>query len=111
MQEALTSLQGTEMKTGPLQSSRILTWKDSERHSGTFTPFVLEGLPVDLWGWDILSHMSVMIYTPSSSAPSIMFNQGYSPGQGVGISGQGRLEPVQTIPKTDRSGLGYPMFL
>lgn len=53
--EALTQLQSICQTNSPLQCSQILKWQDNEGHSRLFQPYVLPGIPVNLWGRDILS--------------------------------------------------------
>jgi hypothetical protein len=40
-------------------------WHDEEGHSGTFLPYVLKDLPVNLWGRDVLQEMGAILYSPS----------------------------------------------
>ena len=55
--------------------------------------FMVPGLPVNLWGRDILSQMKVFMCSPSEVIAQQMLSQGYLPGQGLGKNGQGR--PMQ----------------
>lgn len=48
--EAMTQLQGIGQTNSPLQSSQMLKWQDNEGHSGLFQPYILPGIPVNLWG-------------------------------------------------------------
>ena len=63
LQPSLIHLQGIGLQN-TLQSSKILTWEDSEGNSGTVQPFVVEALPVNLWGRD-LSQMKVITCSPN----------------------------------------------
>lgn len=63
-QPSLTLLQGIGQSKNTLQSSKILTWEDSEGNSSTVQPFVVEALPVNLWGRD-LSQMKVITCSPN----------------------------------------------
>lgn len=102
-----TNLRGIGQSQSPLQSTDFLTWQDMEGHQGTFQPYVLPGLPVNLWGRDVMSKMGVYLYSPSSQVTQQMFNQGFLPSQGLGSGGQGRREPVSPNPNIKRTGLGY----
>ena len=53
--ETITQLQGIGQTRNPEQSSNELHWKDEEGHEGTFKPYVIPHLPVNLWGRDIMS--------------------------------------------------------
>lgn len=103
-----TELQGIGQAQGLLQSSKILNWTDPGRQQGTFCPYVLPGLPVNLWVRDVLSQMHVVVYSPSTQVSHMMFNQGFLPSQGLGKSHQGITAAIQVKPKNDKLGLGYP---
>lgn len=103
-----TELQGIGQAQGPLQSLEILNWTDPDRQQGTFCPYVLPGLSVNLWGRDVLSQMHVTLYSPSTQVSHMMFNQGFLPSQGLGKSHQGITAAIQVKPKNDKLGLGYP---
>lgn len=105
--EAMADLQGIGVAQGPLQSSRALTWSDKEGHTGTFQPFILDHLPINLWGRDVLAQMSLLLYSPRPQVAQMMLNQGHVPGTGLGSEGQGRPFPISPQPHQDRSGLGY----
>lgn len=102
-----TELKGIGQAQAPQQSSDLLSWCDGEGHRGFFRPFIIPGLPVNLWGRDIMSKMGVYLYSPSPQVAQQMFDQGLLPGQGLGIEGQGRQEPVSPAPNSQRAGLGY----
>lgn len=106
-QPSLTHLQGIGISTNTLQSSQILTWEDPDGNSGHIQPFIVPGLPVNLWGRDVLTQMGVYLFSPSTAVTQQMLDQGLLPGQGLGKNGQGRRDPIQTTPKLDRTGLGY----
>lgn len=100
----------------PQKSAKILKWQDPEGHTGYFQPYVLPGLPVNLWGRDILEDMGVILTTqgPSSSqkATRIMQKMGWTQGKGLGKSEQGSRCPVADLPTDtrapkDRRGLGH----
>lgn len=102
-----TDLQGIGQSHSPKQSSNLLSWQDEEGHQGIFQPYVVPGLPVNLWGRDIMSNMGVYLFSPSTQVTQQMFDQGLLPGQGLGTEGQGREEPVSPTPNLQRAGLGY----
>lgn len=110
---SLTDLKGIGQSRNPLVSSRVLNWtdtKDNTGNKGTVTPFVVPDLPVNLWGRDILSQMKVILASPDSLVTHQMLRMGFIPGTGLGRLGQGQVEPVQPIQKTDKFGLGYVDF-
>lgn len=107
VQASLTHLQGIGQSKNTLQSSQLLTWEDEEGNTGTTQPFVVPGLPVNLWGRDILSQMKVIMCSPNDIVTHQMLAQGYLPGRGLGKTGQGDPNPVMATPKPDRSGLGF----
>lgn len=106
-QATMTQLQGIGQSQSPNQSSDLLHWRDSEGHGGTFQPYIIPGLPVNLWGRDVMSKMGVYIYSPSPQVTQQMFDQGMLPKQGLGLSGQGRIKPIQPQKLPPRAGLGY----
>lgn len=107
LQPSFTNLKGIGMADAPLQSVNILKWKDTEGHNGTIQPYVLPGLPVNLWGRDILSQMGAYLYSPNDSVTNMMFHQNYVPGTGLGRHGQGIIEPIVPDNKQDKTGLGF----
>lgn len=106
-QATMTQLQGIGQSQSPNQNSDLLLWRDLEGHEGTFQPYIVPGLPVNLWGRDVMSKMGVYIYSPSPQVTQQMFDQGMLPEQGLGASGQGRIEPIQPQKLPPRAGLGY----
>ena len=87
-----------------------MTWEDSEGNSGTVQPFVVEALPVNLCGRDILSQMEVIMCSPNEIVTQQMLSQGFLPGQGLGKEGQGMPTPISVSHKSDQTGLGYQSF-
>ena len=88
-----------------------MTWEDSEGNSGTVQLFVVvEALPVNLWGRDILSQMKVSMCSPNEIVTQQMLSQGFLPGQGLGKEGQGMPTPKSVSHKSDHTGLGYQSF-
>ena len=49
LKASLTHLQGIGQSKNTLQSSQLLTWEDDEGNSGSIQPYVVPGLPVNLW--------------------------------------------------------------
>ena len=82
-QPFLTDLQGIGQSTNTLQSSKILTWEDSEGNSDTVQPFVVEALPVNLWGRDILSQMKVIMCSSNKIVTQQMLSQDILSAQGL----------------------------
>lgn len=106
LQSALTDLRGIGQTQNPQISSKILHWQDEEGHSGTFQPYVVAGLPVNLWGRDIMAEMGVYLHSPCATVTQQMMNQGFLPGQGLGKNNQGSLDPVSPKVNLYREGLG-----
>ena len=110
-QPSLTHLQGIGQSKNTLQSSKILTWEGSEVNSGTVQLFVVvEALPVNLWGRDILFQMNVIMCSPNEIVTQQMLSQGFLPGQGLGKEGHSMLTPISVSHKCDCTGLGYQSF-
>lgn len=107
---SITHLKGIGQSTNPKQSSKILIWKDKEGNSGQVQPYIVAGLPINLWGRDILSQLKLVMASPNDIIARQMLNQGYLPGQGLGKYSQGIKEPLTVIPKNDRLGLGNNNF-
>lgn len=88
-------------------SAKTLTWHDLENTRGQFQPYVLP-LPVNLWGRDVLTKLNLILTNEySKTSQCMMQSMGYVPGLGLGKHGQGKTEPIRTIPKIDRKGLGF----
>ncbi|XP_042548905.1 endogenous retrovirus group K member 21 Pro protein-like [Dipodomys spectabilis] len=104
---SLTSLKGIGHAIDPQQCSAILNWKDDEGHSGTFQPYVLDHLPINLWGRDIMEKMGVYLLSPNDVVTRQLLDQGLLPSGGLGIDQQGIREPIQPQPRPNRLGLGY----
>lgn len=107
LNQSHTELQGVGEVTAPLQIAQLLTWEDEDRQTGTFTPYVLPGFPVNLWGQDILSQMGVIFQSPNNIITHQMFQQGFNPNKGLGKNQQERTTPIVPMPKLDTKGLGY----
>lgn len=106
LQPSMTHLQGIGQSHNTLQSSQWLPWQDKEGNKGTVRPFVIPGLPVNLWGRDILSQMGVIMCSPNTVVTRQMLSQGFLPGQGLGKKGQGQLSPIVAEGRKGRAGLG-----
>lgn len=65
-----TALQGVGQSTSPYQSSAILKWNNDEGAQGTFQPYILPHLPVNLWGRDIMEQMGLVLWQPETPVQS-----------------------------------------
>ena len=110
LETTATHLKGISQTQDTLQSSKLLTWKDKENNTDTVKPFVVSGLPVNLWGRDILSQMGMMMCSPNEIITNQMLKTGFLPGKGLGKNEQGIVEPIMPIPKRGRGGLGADLF-
>ncbi|XP_036025209.1 endogenous retrovirus group K member 7 Pro protein-like [Onychomys torridus] len=107
---SLTDLKGIGQSSNILQFSKVLAWTDEEGNQGTVTPFVVPGLPVNLWGQDIFSQMKVILYSPNEVVTQQMLRLCFIPGKGFSKLQQGRTQPIAPTIKTDRLGLGFEGF-
>lgn len=101
----------TGLGTAPAvaRSAQILTWENvANRQAGTFCPYVILGLPISLWGRDILTQMGMLLYSPDNWVSSEMIKMGYDPDKGLGKNQEGQLFPIVAKPKIDKCGIGYP---
>ncbi|XP_026956270.1 endogenous retrovirus group K member 10 Pro protein-like [Sagmatias obliquidens] len=107
LQQSSQTLQGLGYAKTPNLSLKLLTWK-FEKHSGCFQPFVVDGLPFNLWGRNVQSQMKLTLTNDySEAAQKIMLKQGYVPDRGLGRRLQGIQSPLELIQKRDRAGLGF----
>ncbi|XP_049563820.1 endogenous retrovirus group K member 7 Pro protein-like [Orcinus orca] len=91
------------------KSTQILNWENTaNKQAGSFCPYVIPGLPMSIWGRDILMQMGMLLYSPDDWVSSQMLKMGYDPDKGLGKNQEGRLYPVVTEPKNDKHGVGYP---
>lgn len=105
--EAMTQLQGVGQANGLLQSSDLLQWKDEGGHEGEFQPYILDKLPINLRGRDVLSKMGVYLYSPDSAVIRQMSDQDPLPQAGLGPQGKGRSTPIIPQTRPPRIGIGY----
>lgn len=77
--QAMTDLQGIGQSKAPMISSQMLIWSDHEGHKGEFQPYVLEDLPVNLWGRDIMEKMGVYLHSSNPAVTQQLLNQGLLP--------------------------------
>ena len=82
LQATATHLKGIGQSQNTLQSSKVLQWRDKEGNSGIVTPSVVDGLPINLWGRDILTQMGVIMMSPNEAVSKMMLKSGYLPGKG-----------------------------
>lgn len=104
---ATANLQGIGQVSQPQQSAQLIKWEDLEGNTGYFTPYVLNHLPINLWGRDILEQMGVLLMSPNAVVTAQMLNQGFYPVKGLGKRQQGRVSPIPMSPQQGRRGLGY----
>ncbi|XP_044531106.1 endogenous retrovirus group K member 6 Pro protein-like, partial [Gracilinanus agilis] len=110
LQPSNTHLSGIGQVQDTLQSSKLLNWQDTEGNSGTTRPYVVAGLPVNLWGRDILAQMRLLMVSPSDAVTTTMLKSGYLPGKGLGKNEQGSLHPIFPPAQTDKKGFGSKNF-
>lgn len=103
----ITHLTGIGQSRNPERSSKLLTWKDEKGHHGHIQPYIVAGLPFNLWGRDLLAQIGMVIGSPNDIVTAQMLKNGYVPGTGLGKNQDGILDPIQTKSKTDRTGLGH----
>ena len=72
----------------------------------TVRSYVLPGIPVNLWGWDILSQMDLLLI--DTKGLDMLLVASYSPGKGLGKNLQGMPALIALAPvKNDCTGLGF----
>lgn len=112
LEQAAFDLIGIGQAQSPLRSTSYITWQLEDGTQGIVKPFVVESLSINLWGRDILSHMSCVITTKNLSEDpnpglEIMKKKGFIPGQGLGKNSQGRVEPIIPLEKHNKYGVGF----
>uniref|UniRef100_A0A5F8GN40 human endogenous retrovirus K endopeptidase n=1 Tax=Monodelphis domestica TaxID=13616 RepID=A0A5F8GN40_MONDO len=110
LQPSTTHLSGIGQVNHTLQSSKFLTWRDAEGNTGTTRPYVVKGLPVNLWGRDILAQMRLLMVSPSDPVTQMMLKSGFLPGKGLGKNEQGNPQPISLTPNRDKAGFGSQNF-
>ena len=87
-------------------SSSPLHWRTKEGKSGTVRPYVLPGLPVNLWGGDILSKMDLLLI--DAKGLDMLLAAGYSPRKRLGKNHQDIPAPlaIDSV-KNDRTRLDF----
>ena len=71
---------------------------------------MVPGLPVNLWGRDILSQMGMMMCSPNEIITNQMLKTGFLLGRGLGKYEQGIVGLIVPTHKKDRGGLGADLF-
>lgn len=110
LEPTVTQLTGIGQTQNTLQSSKILKWEDPEGNTGTVKPYVVEGLPLNLWGRDIMTQMGVIMMSPNDKVAQMMLKSGFLPGKGLGKKEDGITQAILPTPKSDRMGLGANLF-
>ena len=104
---ASADLQSVGQVSLPQQSARQLQWEDPKGNTGLVKPYVLDHLPVNLWGRDVLAEMGVLLFSPNSVVTSQMFNPGLNPTKELGKMQQGRLFPIPASHQQGQIRLGH----
>ena len=107
LETTMTHLQGIGQSKNPQCSANLLIWKDKENNQGYIQPYVVEGLPLNLWGRDLLTQMGMMMGSPNSIVTKQMLTQGFLPSQGLGKRSSGIKAPISPTPNPSRAGLGH----
>lgn len=104
-------MHGLGIASNPDRSATLLNWRDDEGHQGLVQPYILDHLPVNLWGRDVMEGMDLKLTLdiPFSSlqANTIMLAQGHIWGKGLGNNQQGITNPTEPQKKENRTGLGF----
>ncbi|XP_014437508.1 endogenous retrovirus group K member 6 Pro protein-like [Tupaia chinensis] len=103
----LPYLKGIGQSQNPEKSTKVLQWTDKEGNQGTIQPFIIEGLPINLWSRDLLSQTSLIMFSPSDTVTVQMLAQGYTPGKGLGKNESSIIHPLIPKPKFNRTGVGH----
>lgn len=78
-QEAYTALQGIGQSTAPRQSSALLRWRTDAGAEGTIQPYIVDNLPVNLWGRDLMQQMRLYLGGPDLDSPPRLSASAYFP--------------------------------
>ena len=107
LQTSSQTLQGLGYAKAPQISSKTLTWH-FENQRGKFQPFVVEGLPLNLWGRDVQSQMKLKLTNDySETAQQMLLRSGFIPGRGIKKNLQGIATPIEAQGNPNRRGLGF----
>jgi hypothetical protein len=74
---ALTNLRYIVQTQNLQQSSKMLKWKDKEGNLGNIQPYAILGLPINLWGQDLLSQLGLIMCNPNEVIMAQMVNSGF----------------------------------
>lgn len=103
LEPAHSSLQGMGVASSPERNVLFLKWEDAEGHSGVFKPYVLEHLPINLWGRDMLQAMGAVLTTEPIQKALANQNPAGSRGLDIGFLGNAQApaaeNPSQRLPK------------
>ena len=107
LQQATQTLRGLGMATNPHRSAMVLDWRDPEGCVGTIQPYVLDHLPINLWGQDVLDQLGLILTNNiSSNVPNIRAKQGFRKKR-LGKQEQGMAAPIQIDQGMDTHGLDF----
>lgn len=114
LQPADIEVTGLGKAEGLKKSAQWLNCEGPDGQPARLKPYVAQ-LPINLWGRDLLQQWHAEIYLPpvdqySHQSQKMLQKQGYIPGLGLGRHHQGRVEPIESEIKMDKSGLGYRPF-
>jgi hypothetical protein len=97
------SLQGLGYEATPTISTKSLQWKDKERRTKFFQPYVLP-LPVNLWKRDVLSAINfILTNNYSQKSKEMMKGIEYIPRLGLKKKLQDKISPVETTKKKKKA--------
>ena len=109
LQVSSQTLQGLGYAKAPQISAKELVWT-AEGQGGRFQPFVVEDLPLNLWGRDLQRQLKLTLTNDYSNiAQEIMMKSGYVPSKGLGKNLQGIAQPIVTQGNPERRGLGFSL--
>lgn len=103
----ITHLKGIGQSQNPHRSAELLVWSDAEGNQGSIQPYVLDGLPINLWGRDLLSQLGIIMKSPNDVVTVQMLKTAFVPGKGLGKDQKGITEPIFPSGQIDTKGLGY----
>lgn len=110
-QLARTRVAGISGSPSVMQSVNHLKWADNEGHSGTFLPYIIADLPVNLWKRDVMEAMGAVLTTQMATPQRMLQRWGWKEGQGLGKQQQGQSTCISVLEELsckrgDRTGLG-----